>query len=54
MNKVSKHKLLLDAEIKLLREKKLIEDKKPNFIIAKEVLQTTGMKAEYTKKQRTG
>ena len=49
MNKVSKHTLLLDAEISLLREKKLIEDKKPNFIIAKEVLQTTGMKAEYTK-----
>ena len=49
LDKVSKHKPLLDAEIKLLREKKLIEGRKPNFIIAKEVLQTAGMKAEYTK-----
>ncbi|MBO7127317.1 hypothetical protein J6W78_07190 [bacterium] len=49
MDKVSKDKPLLYAEIKLLREKKLIENRKPKFIIAKDVLQTTGMKAEYTK-----
>ena len=49
LDKVSKHKPLLDEEIKVLREKKLIEGRKPNFIIAKEVLQTAGMKAEYTK-----
>ena len=49
LDKVSKHKPLLDEEIKLLRDKKLIEGRKPNFIIAKEVLQTAGMKAEYTK-----
>ena len=49
LDKVSKHKPLLDEEIALLRSKKLIEGRKPNFIIAKEVLQTAGMKAEYTK-----
>lgn len=49
LDKVSKHKPLLDEEIKLLRDKKLIEGRKPNFIIAKEVLQTAGMKAKYTK-----
>lgn len=49
LDKVSKHKPLLDEEVKLLRDKKLIEGRKPNFIIAKEVLQTAGMKAEYTK-----
>ena len=49
LDKISKHKPLLDEEIKLLRDKKLIEGRKPNFIIAKEVLQTAGMKAEYTK-----
>ena len=49
LDKVSKHKPLLDEEIALLRNKKLIEGRKPNFIIAKEVLQTAGMKAEYTK-----
>lgn len=49
LDKVSKHKPLLEEEIKLLREKKLIEGRKPNFIIAKEILQNAGMKAEYTK-----
>ena len=49
LDKVSRHKTLLNEEIKLLRDKKLIEGRKPNFIIAKEVLQTAGMKAEYTK-----
>ena len=49
LDKVSKHKPLLEEEIKILRDKKLIEGRKPNFIIAKEVLQTAGMKAEYTK-----
>lgn len=49
LDKVAKHKPLLDEEIKILRDKKLIEGRKPNFIIAKEILQTAGMKAEYTK-----
>lgn len=49
LDKVSKHKPLLEEEIELLRNKKLIEGRKPNFIIAKEILQTAGLKASYTK-----
>ena len=49
LDKVSKHKHLLDEEMELLRKKNLIEGRKPNFIITKEILQTAGMKAEYSK-----
>lgn len=49
LDKVSKHKPLLDDEIKLLKKRNLIEGRKPNFFIAKEILQVADMKAEYSK-----
>jgi ATP-dependent DNA helicase RecG len=49
LDKVQKRKLLNDAELKLLRDKKLIEGKRPNIFISARVAQTTGQKAAYTK-----
>ncbi len=39
----------MEAEIKLLRAKGLIEGKKPNIIISAKEAQTTGQKAVYTR-----
>ncbi len=49
LDKVQKRKPLLEAELKLLREKGLVEGKKPNIIISAKVAQTTGQKAAYTR-----
>ena len=47
LDKVSKKKPLTDWEIKTLRNKNLIEGRKPNFHISSKVAQATGEKAEY-------
>ena len=47
-----KHKLLSDAEIKLLKKKGLIEGRKPNYYISDRVVtptDDTSLKAEYIK-----
>lgn len=49
LDKVQKRKPLLEAELKSLRAKGLIEGKKPNIIISAKVAQTTGQKAAYTR-----
>lgn len=49
LDKLQKRKPLSDAELKLLRDKGLIEGKKPNIIISANVARTTGQKAAYTK-----
>jgi ATP-dependent DNA helicase RecG len=49
LDKVQKHKELADAEVKRLKNKSLIEGRKPNYYIAKNVAQKTGQKAEYTR-----
>lgn len=49
LDKVQKRKLLANDEIKHLRDKGLIEGKKPNIIISAKVAQTTGQKAAYTR-----
>ena len=49
LDKVQKRKPLLEAEIKLLRAKGLIEGKKTNIIISAKLAQTTGQKAVYTR-----
>jgi ATP-dependent DNA helicase RecG len=47
--KVQKKLKLTDEEEKYLREKKLIEGRKPNFYISLRVAQKTGQKAVYSK-----
>lgn len=49
LDKVQKRKTLLEAELKSLRAKGLIEGKKPNIIISAKIAQTTGQKAVYTR-----
>lgn len=49
LDKVQKHKSLNDAEIKILRENKLIEGRKPNFHVSSQVASKTGQKTEYMK-----
>lgn len=49
LDKVQKRKTLLEAELKSLRTKGLIEGKKPNIIISAKLAQTTGQKAAYTR-----
>ncbi len=49
LDRVQKKLSLEDHEAKLLKERKLIEGRKPNYFIAKAVAQTTGQKAVYTK-----
>ncbi|MEI6947352.1 RNA-binding domain-containing protein [Paraflavisolibacter sp. H34] len=49
LDKVQKRKTLSDAEIKHLRDKGLIEGKRPNIIISVNVAQATGQKASYTR-----
>ncbi len=51
LDKVQKRKGLTNAEIKHLRDKGLIEGKKPNIIISVKVAQTTGQKATYTRQK---
>jgi len=49
LDKVQKRKPLTDVELKLLRDKGLIEGRKPNIIISVKVAQSTGQKAAYTR-----
>jgi ATP-dependent DNA helicase RecG len=48
LDKVQKRKKLFEAEEKYLRQKKLIEGRKPNFFISIDVAQKTGQKAKYS------
>ncbi|MFM7854130.1 MAG: ATP-binding protein [Flammeovirgaceae bacterium] len=49
LDKVQKKMKLNEAEEKYLRERKLIEGRKPNYYISLRVAQKTGQKAEYSK-----
>lgn len=49
LDKVQKKLVLTDFEEKLLRQKNLIEGRKPNYFIGKSVAQKTGQKASYSK-----
>jgi len=49
LDKVQKHRPLDADEERLLKEKGLIEGRKPNFYIAKPVAQKVGQKASYSK-----
>lgn len=49
LDNVQKKKKLTQAEEKHLRNKKLIEGRKPNYYISAQVAQQTGQKASYTK-----
>jgi len=49
LDKLQKKKSLAEAEVQYLRQKKLIEGKKPNFFISAKVAQSTGQKAAYSK-----
>ena len=49
LDKVQKQKPLTEDEEKYLKRWKLIEGRKPNFYISKDVAQKTGQKADYTK-----
>jgi len=51
LDKVAKHKLLLDSEIKVLRKKKLIEGRKPNLHISSNIATATDEKASYIKQK---
>src|SRR4030067_280680 len=49
LDKVQKKKKLTQVEEKILKSKKLIEGRKPNYFISAIVAQQTGQKAAYTK-----
>jgi ATP-dependent DNA helicase RecG len=49
LDKVAKKKRLNPSEIKLLKNKKLIEGRKPNFYISASIAELTGEKEEYVK-----
>jgi ATP-dependent DNA helicase RecG len=49
LDKVQKKVELTDYEIKRLREKKLIEGRKPNFFISVKIAKATGQKAAYSR-----
>lgn len=49
LDKVQKHQKLDEQEAKLLKSHRLIEGRKPNYFIAKQVAQQVGQKAHYTR-----
>ena len=49
LDKVQKHKELSESELKMLRDRNLIEGRKPNFYIASGVARTLRKEAEYMK-----
>lgn len=51
LDKVAKHKPLLNAEIIGLKKRKLIEGRKPNFFISSNVAKATGEKADYIRQR---
>lgn len=51
LDKVQKRKNLTSDQIKLLKNKKLIEGRKPNFYISAKIAQASDTKAHYTKQR---
>jgi ATP-dependent DNA helicase RecG len=51
LDKVAKHKQLTNTEIRVLRNKKLIEGRKPNFHISESVAKVIDEKAKYIKQR---
>jgi len=51
LDKVAKHKPLLNSEIKELKKKKRIEGRKPNFYISSTLANVTNEKANYIKQR---
>ncbi len=51
LDKVTKHKTLADEEIKLLKQKGLVEGRKPNFHISSNVAAVTGEQTEYMRQR---
>ncbi|SDD82343.1 hypothetical protein [Niabella drilacis] len=51
LDRVAKHKMLSDEEIRLLKTKGLIEGRKPNFHISSDVAAITGERASYIKQR---
>ena len=49
LDRVQKKKKLSDSEAAHLKSRKLIEGRKPNYFVAKNVAQSSGKKAEYSK-----
>ncbi|HEY0299286.1 MAG TPA: ATP-binding protein [Arachidicoccus sp.] len=49
LDMVAKHKILSDDEAKYLKEKKLVEGRKPNYYVSSNVAAVTGNKADYIK-----
>lgn len=49
LDRVQKHKSISADAVSMLRKKKLIEGKKPNYYVAKLVAQNTNQKVEYSK-----
>ncbi|MBS1380257.1 MAG: hypothetical protein HPZ98_13205 [Parabacteroides sp.] len=49
LDAVQKHRILTAEAIKYLRDKKLIEGRKPNIIISKQVAKATGQQVEYSR-----
>lgn len=49
LDKVQKNKGLNESEEKFLRDRKLIEGRRPHYFIAKSIAQITGQKAAYSK-----
>ncbi len=51
LDKVAKNKYLSEQDVKVLKSKKLIEGRKPNFHISSSLAKATGDKAEYIKQR---
>lgn len=51
LDKVAKHKPLLDEEVRILKQKRLIEGRKPNFHISSSVAAFTGEQTDYMKQR---
>lgn len=49
LDKVQKKQPITDAAVKILRKKNLIEGRKPNFYIARQLAQVTSQQVEYSK-----
>lgn len=49
LDKVQKKQPISDAAVKILRKKNLIEGRKPNFYIARQLAQATSQQVEYSK-----
>lgn len=49
LDKVAKNKVITDSEVRLLKAKKLIEGRKPNFHISAGLAKSSGQEADYIK-----